>query len=241
MAKHIAIVTSTVGFHWEEVFGAYDEFLKAGWDVDFFTVDGSAPVPDPLSLKPTGPFAWLGLGMPSSISPDTRRGQEIQAGLDAARSLIELDPDEFDSIYLPGGHGCLFDMNRDETLHAIIGQLYRDGKPLSGVCHATSTFAYVQNDGDSIVKDKQLTGFPHPLDQAMSGLGLLDESFRPIPIVNDEVLMNAGADIKWYHRLLAMIYPGYTRSDWPFITGMGPKAARHVARRLIAELQKRSI
>ncbi len=38
---------------------------------------------------------------------------------------------------------------------------------------------------------------------------------------------------RWRHKLLAALNPRYTRVDPPFVTGMGPKAARKVAREII--------
>jgi putative intracellular protease/amidase len=124
----VAMVVSTVGYHWEEVYGAYDEFRKAGCEVAFYTVDGQLPRPDPLSLKVTGPLSWVGFGISGEIAPDTPAGSELLERLHSARPLSELDPDAVNALYLPGGHGCLFDMNRNPALHLVIAEMYRSGK-----------------------------------------------------------------------------------------------------------------
>jgi len=229
----VAIVLSTVGYHWEEAFGAFDEFRKAGWKVMLFTVDGSPPTPDPASLKRTGPLSWFGFGVSRANSPESQRGGELTAALEAVLPLSEMLPDEVDALYLPGGHGCLFDVNRNQDLHSVIDEMYRGGKPLSGVCHATSTFAFVEEDGVSVVAGKAFTGFPEFVDTIMSSTGLVQKQFLPIPFSNDRALQRAGADLKMHHKLSAALNPRYTRVDRPFVTGMGPKAARNVARVII--------
>jgi len=227
------MILSTVGFHWEEALGAYDEFRKAGWEVALFTVDGSPPKVDPTSLKRTGPLSWFGLGVSKANSPESPRGRELTAAIDGVRPLSELDPSTIDALYLPGGHGCLFDVNRNPELHNVIGELFRGGKPLSGVCHATSTYAFVEDENQPIVHSKALTGFPELVDTIMSTAGMIKKDFLPIPFSNDQALENAGARLSWLNKLLAALNPRYTRVDWPFVTGMGPKAARNVAQAII--------
>ena len=77
--RHAAMVLSTIGFHWEEALGAFDEFLEAGWEIELFTVDGSPPEVDPSSLKRTGPLSLFGLGVSRANSPESKRGRELTA------------------------------------------------------------------------------------------------------------------------------------------------------------------
>jgi hypothetical protein len=72
----------------------------------------------------------------------------------------------------------------------------------------------------------------------MSTVGLVQKQFLPIPFSNDQALEDAGADLKWHHKILAALNPRYTRIDWPFVTGMGPKAARSVARAIIGSMSE---
>jgi len=232
MPKTVMVV-STTGYHWEEVFGAYREFKNAGWTIDFFTVDGKPPKPDPVSLKLTGPFSLFGFGIARSISPQTPLGQEIEQKLQQARALSEIQLQGVDVLYLPGGHGCLFDMNSNKNLHQIIGKLYAQNIILSGVCHATSTFAFTKEQDRSIVDGKKLTGFPDILDCILVAIGAVDKRFLPIPLSNEKELRKAGAKSSWVQRLFALGNPTHTVVDKPFVTGVGPKAAKRVAQKVI--------
>lgn len=238
--SRIAIVISTVGYHWEELFAAYEEFAAAGATLDLFTVDGALPKPDPRSIKRTGPFAWFGLGISSRIAPDTARGAALRERLLDVQPVSKLDPEQYDALYLPGGHGCLFDVNTHGTLHRKIADMHTRGAVLSAVCHATSTFALVTIGGRSIVEGHELTGFPDPLDQNLIRLGLVDSQFLPLPLINDEALRAGGATLSRSDVLAAMLNPRLTRVSLPFITGVGPKAAAATARLVLAELATRS-
>jgi putative intracellular protease/amidase len=227
--KRIAMVLSTVGYHWEEAFAAYRAFRDARFDVQPFTVDGQPPTPDPYSLAQTGPLSLLGLGVSRRISPKSRKGHEFRELVARAQSVNELRAADFDALYLPGGHGCLFDVNRNPALHACVRELYGKGAILGAVCHATSTFAFVTLDGKSIVHGHALTGFPDPLDRMLIKVGAVHERFLPLPLVNDDELRKAGAKLSRADVAKAMFNPSYMRVSPPFVTGTGPKAARRVA------------
>ncbi len=236
--ERIPFVVSTVGYHWEELYGAYDEFARAGYAIDLFTVDGAPARPDPMSLKHTGPLSLMGLGISRSIDPATARGREIEAALTTVRPVLELEPSLYQAIYLPGGHGCLFDVNRNPTLHGKIAELYRQGKILSAVCHATSTFALVTVDGRSIAAGKRLTGFPQRLDDVLIPVGAVDKAFLPLPLSNERTLRQEGVDVPPFDPLRAAMNPRHMLVSLPFITGVGPKAARPVATAVLAELRR---
>ncbi len=131
-------------------------------------------------------------------------------------------------------------MNRNERLHDVIRRLYERGCVLSGVCHATSTFAFVMSHGRSIVHGHAMTGFPHALDRTLIPLGFVHPSFVPLPIVNDEELRRAGAELSGVDEARAVLDPRWVRVSLPFITGVGPKAARGVARQVVKALAKRA-
>jgi putative intracellular protease/amidase len=232
--KHVAMVVSTVGFHWEEVFSAYWEFRQAGWGVELYSVGGMPARPDPMSLRITGPGALAGLGISPFIAPATTRGRALSAALDEIRPIDRLDPSSLDTLYLPGGHGCLFDVNRDAVVHEVVLRMHEEGRVLGAVCHATSTFAFVERRGRSIVAGHRMTGFPHALDRALIPLGLVHEEFLPLPLVNDDELRRAGAVLSHVDEWLAVADPRLMRVSLPFVTGMGPKAAGKVARKMMA-------
>lgn len=235
MAK-VAIVVSSVGFHWEELFSAFKVFSENEVEMSFYTPTGIEAVVDPMSLKYTGIFSLFGLGVSRSIGPETVWGQKLLSELSKVSSVIELQSSEYDALYLPGGHGCLFDINRNETIHLKIKEFFDAGKVLSGVCHATSTFTFVNSEGSSIVNKKSLTGFSDFLDFVLVPLGLVAKKFLPIPIKNESLLISSGAKIGMIKKAMAILNPWHYERDLPFITGTGPKATKKVAQLVVREL-----
>jgi putative intracellular protease/amidase len=228
----VAFVVSEVGYHWEEAEAAFKEFNAAGWDVVFYTPTGQAPSPDPKSVRYTNPLARaVGYGTSREDGPESGLGRELLGQLESPLPLSRFDVAGTDGLYVVGGHGALEDVDPNPELHRIVEALHKEDRMLSAVCHATSTFAFARSNGHSIVEGKAITGFPNFVDQVMCRMGMVDRKFLPLPLSNDGELRKAGARI---NPVAAALNPRRTKEDAPFITGMGPKAAGEVARKVIA-------
>jgi putative intracellular protease/amidase len=234
--KKVAVLLSSVGFHWEEVAAAVQVFTQNECEVQFFTPGGKPPEADPQSLPVRKLLSSVGFGSPTELSPSSEWGMRLWARLKQASSVLDLNPKEFSALYIAGGHGCLFDINSSPAVHNRVLDFFQSGKILGAVCHATSTFAFVQQRGVPIVEGKRLTGFPNALDQLLVQWGAVDPRFLPIPFSNDGKLISAGAYNRWPQRMLAMGNPRYHVVDLPFITGVGPKAAAPVAQSILDHL-----
>ncbi|MFN6944474.1 MAG: DJ-1/PfpI family protein [Cytophagaceae bacterium] len=234
----VAMVVSTVGFHWEELYDAYKEFKRAGWDIKLYTVNGHRPKGDPQSLEKREVMSAFGLGLSDSFSPETETGKEIHEKFDGVEPIGNLITDEIDAIYLPGGHGCLFDVNIDRQLHQKVLEAYQKDKILSAVCHGTSTFGFVNDGNHSIVENKKMTGFPELLDDILLKVGWVHEKFTPIPFSNEEKMKKSGAKVSGLNFFYSLFNPSHTEVDYPFVTGIGPKAAETVAKKVIKLKEK---
>jgi putative intracellular protease/amidase len=229
----VAFVVSEVGYHWEEVEAAYKEFKAAGWEVTFYTPNGQAPKPDPKSVRYTNPLARaMGYGTSRGEGPESGLGREILGQLESPRPLSDFDLAGTEVLYVAGGHGALEDVDPNPELHRVVEALHQKDRVLSAVCHATSTFAFVKGPaGRPIVAGKAITGFPDFVDRVMARVGMVDSRFLPLRLSNDHELRNAGARV---NPVAAALNPRRIQVDPPFITGMGPKAAGEVARKVIA-------
>ena len=186
--SNAAIVLSEAGYHWEEAAAAYQEWDAADWSVTFYTPTGRRPRPDPTSLYVTPlPLRAVGYGTTRDDGPRAYRNRELATQIESPRPLSDFDVDGTDAIYVVGGHGSLQDVNRNEDLHRIVEALYVNGRVLSSVCHATSTFAFARrSDGKSIVRGKRLTGCPKVADEMMIRLGMVHRGYLPLPLINDD-------------------------------------------------------
>lgn len=110
------------GYWAEEVAMPYRIFTEAGWDITVATPGGKPPTLDQLSLGISG-------GMPWTRRKVERYLDRIQDVLDHPVSLDAVDPDDFDLIFYPGGHGPMEDLAYDKTSGALLTHRLASGRP----------------------------------------------------------------------------------------------------------------
>ncbi len=230
--KPILFVVSEKGYTWDEVILPYLEFRRQGREMVFATPTGARPAPDPLSIKTRPIMNLMGYGTSHAVAPDTEKGKELQARLDQPVALSGASAEDFDGIYIAGGHGSLFDLNRNTDLHGLILDFDRETKPIGTLCHASSTLAYVSRGGESFIADKRVTGFPTLLEHFLLTFRMVHQRFLPLPIWTGRELDGKSRRRSLWLRLWEVLNPWTTVKDGHITTGVGPKVGGQVARRM---------
>jgi putative intracellular protease/amidase len=137
----------------------HDAFTKAGYEVVVATL-GGVPAPiDPASLSLT-----LQENDQTSVDfqRDYLRRPEIEAVLAQPAPLEELNPDEFDVIFVPGGFGVFQDLGNNPVIGKIIAKAYQsDGKIVATLCSGVSALlGACTESGSWPFVGKRMTGFP---------------------------------------------------------------------------------
>jgi putative intracellular protease/amidase len=74
--------------------------------------------------------------------------------------LSDVNAKDFDAVFYPGGHGPLWDLEKDKDSIALIESIYAAGKPVALVCHAPGVLHNAKTkDGAPLVGEKRVTGF----------------------------------------------------------------------------------
>lgn len=137
----------------------HDAFTKAGFEVVVGTLEGVPAAIDPASLA-------LTLQESDQASVDFQRDYlrrpEIEATLAKPASLEDLDPGEFDVIFVPGGFGVFQDLGDNPVIGKIIAKAYQsDGKVVGTLCSGVSALLGARAaDGSWPFAGKRMTGFP---------------------------------------------------------------------------------
>jgi putative intracellular protease/amidase len=225
----VAIIPSTFGYHWEEVYAAYKAYKDAGWEIQFYTVEGKPAVVDPHSILYRPLLSFIGLGVRKTTSPETAIGKELLFLLENKIQPIEnLHINSIEAIYIPGGHGCMFDVTQNKLLHSKIEEAFVQGKILSAICHGSSLFAFVSLNGNSIIKGKVIIGFIDIFDSILLKMDLIHSKFLPMPYRNQDVIKKAGGILSVKETILSYLDPSYCYVDLPFITGVAVSTAKKV-------------
>lgn len=204
------------GFWVEEFAKPYYTLLDKGVAITVATPKGGPAPIDPSS------------NAPDAATEATERfnkdalAQEIIAN---TKKLSDMNPDDFDAVFYPGGHGPLWDLANDATSIALIEKFNDQEKPIAFVCHAPAALKDVKNtDGTPLVTGKKVTGFTNT-EEAAVGLT------NVVPFLVEDMLSKNGAIYSKKED-----WQAYAIQDKNLITGQNPASSALVAEKLLEKL-----
>lgn len=207
------------GFWLEELAAPYYVLKDGGHSVTLASPKGGRPPLDPTSVEP------------DNQTVEARRFEadaEAQAALAETVPLAEIDSDDFDGIFYPGGHGPLWDLANDSHSKALIADTIAAGRPIALVCHAPAVLKDVSGaDGAPLVRGRALTGFTNAEEEAV---GLADV----VPFSLEDELQALGAAFT-----SAAPFEAHVVADGLLITGQNPASSATAAEALIAAMTSR--
>jgi putative intracellular protease/amidase len=207
------------GFWIEEFATPYYVLADAGAIITVASPKGGQPPVDPKSEAP------------EAQTPATKRFfQDLQAIDKVANSikLSDVNKDNYDAVFYPGGHGPLWDLANDPNSIALIENFYNCHKPVAFVCHAPAALIKVKaENGEPLVKGKKVTGFSDTEEEAV---GLT----KIVPFLLEEELKKLGA-----HYSKGADWASYAEEDGHLITGQNPASSEAVAQLLLKALAEK--
>jgi putative intracellular protease/amidase len=140
----------------------YWEFTERGYAVTIASPDGGKvevdSFSDPRDASKYSEHDLLSLGFLSS--------PRHAAMLANTPSLEQVNPAEYDAIFLAGGQGPMYTFFNNEQLYAFVRDFYEAGKVVGVVCHATCILLNLTlSDGTLLVDGKTWTGFADPEEE----------------------------------------------------------------------------
>ncbi len=204
------------GFWLEEFTTPYYVFKDAGAQITLASPAGGQPPLDP------------GSDAEDAQTETTRRFKndaDAQQALAHTRKLAEVNPDEFDAVFYPGGHGPLWDLAEDRDSIGLIESFWNSGKPVATVCHAPAVLRHVTDaEGAPLVKGRKVTGFSNAEETAV---GLIDA----VPVRVEDELTRLGG-----HYDRGAEWASFVQVDGRLVTGQNPASSGDTARALLAQL-----
>lgn len=210
------------GFHFEEMSTPFYVLEDNAIRVEIASVAGGRAVPDPGSVDTDN----------DENNPETvRRFRGDEAAMRKLENTLPLDtvePDVYDGIYLPGGHGTMWDFPENQHLARIIEKHYQDGKIIGGICHGPAGFVSARTpDGEPIVKGRHINCFT---DAEEKEVGLDDT----VPFLLESKLRDLGAIIEKADPFQTKVV-----RDRLLVTGQNPASADGVGLEMIRALGER--
>jgi len=170
--KHVLIIASNpavskttgwpIGMWIAELSHPYLEFVEHGYDVTIASPQGGKLELDSWS----NPHDDSQYSAHDLISAGFLAMPQTSGLLEDTPIAYDLNPDDYDALFLVGGQAPMYTFFEDEKLHKFVADFYETGKVTAIVCHATCVLLKtVLSNGDLLVKGKTWTGFADSEEQ----------------------------------------------------------------------------
>ncbi|WP_145950178.1 type 1 glutamine amidotransferase domain-containing protein [Paenibacillus sp. Y412MC10] len=188
---------------------AYLEFIKQGYKVTVASpLGGRSPV-DPNSVNDETPSEIL----------------ESAEHLENTVPIGAVSVNDFDAVFLPGGHGTMYDLPENQLLHQLVRDFYEAGKIVAAVCHGPAGLTGVKlSNGQPLVAGKRVNAFTNG-EEAQTGLDTV------LPFLLESKLRELGAIY-----VAAPDWTSHHEVDGNLITGQNPQSTLAVTKTIIEKL-----
>ncbi len=197
----------------------YYAFINAGLEVDMASPKGGE--------IPVQPPSW---SWPLSSEDDRRfmADQAAMAKLKNSKKISDINPADYDVIFMAGGWGAAYDLMQSEDLAGLITRANAQGKILGSVCHGALGLCSAKGiDGQPLVKGRRVTGVTN--DQ-INTFGIAVTPKHP-----EEELKKAGAIFECQHGWLDP-FMTHTTIDGNLITGQNQNSGYETAHRILEKI-----
>ncbi len=216
---HLGNTGKPTGLWAEELTTPYYELIDAGYAVVLASPLGGTP-----------PFADGSVKQPPEANEGSvkRFLQDPQAIalFNSTLKTAGLSAADYSAVFLPGGHGTMWDTATDAHTARLVADTFNQGKPTAAVCHGPAGLLRAKRaDGKSVVFGKRVNGFTNEEETAV---GLMDV----VPFHLESALRELGGVFEH-----GPMWGAFAVRDGNLITGQNPASSALVAQYLVAALQ----
>jgi putative intracellular protease/amidase len=209
------------GFYWEELALPYWAFRDAGYAVAFASPKGGMPPADPGSAKAEGRVVLV-----QRFLDDAGAMAALAAGI----PVDQIQVADYTAVFLPGGHGTMWDMAQTPGVGRLVGRMYESGAIVGAVCHGPAGLMEARlADGTPIVQGRRVNSFTNA-EEVAAGLD------RIVPYLMETRLRGLGALFEGN----AANFTPYAVRDGNLITGQNPASSAGVADLMLQALSEKA-
>ena len=217
------------GFWAEEFAIPYQLFKERGYEIDIATVAGIQPSVDKSSLDPDNLQYVRPAGSQIDDAAKAKEWADIIANAPELRNPLAVETitreqlNQYQGIYMVGGHGCMEDQPKSEAMGQITLWSQELQLPVAAVCHGHSAMLSARDkNGKFPYKGYRMTCFSHNEEKATRIYGNL-------PLVLEEELRKLGVD----YSEASIIWDAHIVEDRNLITGENPFSSNLLAEQFL--------
>ncbi len=196
----------------------YYALKQAGFAVSMASINGLTPPIDPRSNDEKNPANARFLA-----------DKDAMQMFHNAAPLADLKSADYSAIYMPGGHGVMWDHLDNQALTRLLWHLYSEGKIIAALDHAPmALFGINDKDNKSILPKLKIAAFTKAEEVQL-------HFENAVPTYPDLALEMSGAVM-----VLAPPFKPSAVHDGQIITGQNPQSVDRLTALLIKALKKQS-
>jgi putative intracellular protease/amidase len=196
---------------WLEEFAVpYMEFKSKGYHINVASIEGGKAPIDPRSTP--------------SAEQKEAWADAIEA-LGETLSVASIKAADYDAVFMPGGHGTMFDFPSSEDLHKVLRDFAQQNKVIAAMCHGPASLVGVtMDDGRPLVSGRAITSFTNE-EEAAAGFT------KKMPFLLENRLRALGANF-----VEEPNWADHVQVDGKLITGQNPQSSKSTALAVINAL-----
>lgn len=208
------------GYWPEELAVPHEVFTEAGLDITIATPGAVKPVPDEAGFS-----AAMNNGSEEPGKQFRAYLDGIGDVLDSPKDLDTVSAEDYDLVFVPGGHGPMEDLAASDQFGRLLAAFTEQNKPVAAVCHGPAALLPAVDEHGWLFRDRRVTGFTNVEE---GQVGLAD---RAPWLLEDRLLEVGGA----FESSGAPWQPHFV-VDGNLYTGQNPASSRPLAEVLVAEV-----
>jgi len=198
----------------------YWALRDAGYAVEFASPRAGLPPADPGS--DAGPDE-----RPAAVTR-FMEDSDAMAALHATADVAGVVPSDYAVVFLPGGHGTMWDFTQTEAVGRTAAQAWEAGSVVGAVCHGPAGLLEATlSDGTPLVGGRRVAGFTNAEEDAAGLTGA-------VPFLLETALRDRGARFEAAGEPFAPLAVREGR----LVTGQNPASSEQVAAHLLAALEE---
>ena len=206
------------GLWLEELTTPYYVFADQGASITIATLPGGQIPIDPYSVAEAGKN-------PPTVERYLKDA-DLQARLKDSRRLADLDYKNYQAIFIPGGHGAMWDLASSEALGKFLSDAWKGGAVIGSVCHGPAAFSFaVKEEGRALVHGLHVTGFSNSEEQKM-------KLTQVVPFSLETRMREAGGIYAQ-----GPDFASFAVRDGKLVTGQNPASSQKVAELMLEALK----
>jgi putative intracellular protease/amidase len=226
--------TTPAGLWLEELATPYYIFREKGLRVDIASIKGGKIPLNPTSTDPKSKFLT---SEASAFLKDKDAMRQLENSSSAADILSAADIKQYDALFIPGGHGIVFDGPSSQELKTIVETMWNNNKIIASVCHGPAALVNVKTeDGKPLVAGRRICAFTDSAEKAAG-------KDKNVPFLLESRIKELGGKFEcategdWNqpHAVQDIEEEGESKGEGPvmrrhvLITGQNPASSREVA------------